>query len=127
MTPPRRRTACSGGGTARRRRSVITDVPGCLLPASFLRVVGFGDVHPHHRYPRLRYELESGINWKAEVEAALESLFTESVLSAASARAPELVGAAEAPAGLCLLPHPHRQPRPASLSPGAEVAPKLCG
>ncbi len=51
-------------------------VPPCVLPAGFARAVGFIDVAPHHRYPRLRYELGRNIGWKAEVEAALEKLFT---------------------------------------------------
>lgn len=49
----------------------------CVLPADFLRVVGFTDVKVHRRYPRLRVELDSGIDWKAEVESALEKLTTE--------------------------------------------------
>ena len=59
-----------------RTSSTDTDVPGCLLPAGFARAVGFTDVAPHHRYPRLRFELGRDIGWKAEVEAALEKLFT---------------------------------------------------
>ena len=51
-------------------------VPGCLLPAAFARAVGFVDVRPHYRYPRLRFELASGIGWKEQVESALEQLFT---------------------------------------------------
>ena len=69
-------------------------LPGCLLPAAFLRSVGFSEVQPHHRFPRLRYELESGINWKAEVEAALEKLFTENVIPSSASPVRELVGAA---------------------------------
>lgn len=49
----------------------------CVLPAEFLRVVGFTDVKVHRRYPRLRVELGSGIQWKAQVESALEKLTTE--------------------------------------------------
>jgi GNAT superfamily N-acetyltransferase len=51
-------------------------IPQCLLPAGFARAVGFVDVAPHHRYPRLRFELGRDIGWKAEVESALEKLFT---------------------------------------------------
>ena len=54
----------------------MTVCPACLLPAGFARAVGFVDVAPHHRYPRLRFELGRDIGWKAEVEAALEKLFT---------------------------------------------------
>ena len=31
-------------------------------------------VSPHPYFPRLRLELEQGLGWKAEVEAALERL-----------------------------------------------------
>ncbi len=69
-------------------------VPRCLLPADFARAVGFQDVAPHHRYPRLRYELGRDIGWKAEVESALEKLFTViKVPASPSPLVPELVGA----------------------------------
>jgi GNAT superfamily N-acetyltransferase len=48
--------------------------PGCLIPADFLRGVGFKTIRPHPRYPRLRMELRSAITWKEDVEAALEQL-----------------------------------------------------
>ncbi len=69
------------------------DVPQCLLPASFARTVGFADVQPHHRYPRLRFELASGIGWKEQVELALEKLFTVITVPATPAAEPALVGA----------------------------------
>lgn len=47
---------------------------GCLVPAAFLRAVGFKTVRPHPRWPRLRMELRSGITWKEDVEHALEQL-----------------------------------------------------
>ena len=68
-------------------------IPQCLLPAGFARAVGFVDVAPHHRYPRLRFELGRDIGWKAEVESALEKLFT--VISVPNSPSPverELVG-----------------------------------
>ncbi len=69
-------------------------VPGCLLPAGFARAVGFTDIAPHHRYPRLRLELGRDIGWKAEVESALEKLFTViKVPASPSPLVPELVGA----------------------------------
>ncbi len=52
------------------------ELPKCLLPAGFARAVGFTDILAHRKYPRLRFELASGIGWKAEVESALEKLFT---------------------------------------------------
>jgi GNAT superfamily N-acetyltransferase len=66
-------------------------VPECLLPANFARAVGFVDVQPHHRYPRLRFELASGIGWKEQVEAALEQLFTVISVPATPAAEPALV------------------------------------
>jgi GNAT superfamily N-acetyltransferase len=68
-------------------------IPRCLLPAGFARAVGFEDVAPHHRYPRLRFELGRDIGWKAEVESALEKLFTVITVPASpSPLVPELVG-----------------------------------
>lgn len=48
--------------------------PGCVIPADFLRSVGFKTVRPHPRWPRLRMELRSAMTWKEDVEAALEQL-----------------------------------------------------
>jgi GNAT superfamily N-acetyltransferase len=67
------------------------DLPKCLLPAGFARAVGFTDVQPHRRYPRLRFELSAGIGWKAEVESALEKLFTVITIPAPKVAAPALV------------------------------------
>ncbi len=47
---------------------------GCLIPAEFLRGVGFKTIRPHPRFPRLRMELRSAMTWKEDVEAALEQL-----------------------------------------------------
>ena len=66
-------------------------VPRCLLPAAFAQAVGFTEVAHHPRYPRLRYELRSGSGWKADVEAALEKLFTV-ITVPSTQREPELVG-----------------------------------
>jgi hypothetical protein len=49
-------------------------VDQCIIESDFLRDVGFTVVAPHPYFPRLRLELESGLGWKAEVEAALERL-----------------------------------------------------
>jgi hypothetical protein len=60
-------------------RSVV-DVLGdcsfdqCMIDADFLTDVGFVVVAPHRYFPRLRLELDQGLGWKAEVEAALERL-----------------------------------------------------
>jgi hypothetical protein len=37
-------------------------------------------VAPHRYFPRLRLELDKGLGWKAEVEAALERLLETSSL-----------------------------------------------
>ena len=49
-------------------------VDQCVLDADFLEQVGFVEVAQHRYFPRLRLELESGLGWKAGVEAALERL-----------------------------------------------------
>lgn len=49
-------------------------VDQCVLDAEFLEQVGFVEVAKHRYFPRLRLELESGLGWKAGVEAALERL-----------------------------------------------------
>lgn len=46
----------------------------CIIDADYLADVGFTVVEPHRYFPRLRLELEQGLGWKAEVEAALERL-----------------------------------------------------
>ncbi len=45
-----------------------------MLPADFLRSVGFKTVRPHHRYPRLRLDLRTTLSWREDVEQALERL-----------------------------------------------------
>lgn len=47
---------------------------GCLVPADYLRAVGFKTVRPHHRFPRLRLELKTTVSWREDVEIALERL-----------------------------------------------------
>lgn len=55
--------------------------PGrCMIPVSWLEQLGFHEVAPHHRFPRLRLELGRDLGWKAEVEAALEKLFDDANL-----------------------------------------------
>ncbi|MGB6208326.1 acetyltransferase [Mycobacterium sp.] len=55
-------------------------VEHCVIAADFLRDVGFVVVAPHRYFPRLRLELDKGLGWKAEVEAALERLLETSSL-----------------------------------------------
>ncbi|WP_408651045.1 GNAT family N-acetyltransferase [Jatrophihabitans sp.] len=52
---------------------------GCLVPADYLRSVGFKTVRPHPSYPRLRMELRSTVSWRYDVEYALERIFGTSV------------------------------------------------
>ena len=49
-------------------------IESCMIDADFLIDVGFTVVAPHRYFPRLRLELDKGLGWKAEVEAALERL-----------------------------------------------------
>jgi GNAT superfamily N-acetyltransferase len=51
-----------------------TAAPGCLLPADFLRSVGFKTVRAHHRHPRLRLDLRTTLSWREDVEQAIERL-----------------------------------------------------
>ncbi len=46
----------------------------CVLPAEYLRAVGFKTVRPHPRFPRLRLELKTAVSWREDVEVALERL-----------------------------------------------------
>jgi hypothetical protein len=46
----------------------------CVIAADFLMDNGFEIIAPHPYFPRLRLELEQGLGWKADVEAALERL-----------------------------------------------------
>lgn len=64
----------------------IVDVLGdcsvdqCVLGADLLQDAGFVVVSPHPYFPRLRLELEQGLGWKADVEAALERLLESAQL-----------------------------------------------
>lgn len=52
----------------------------CIIDADFLADVGFEVVAPHPYFPRMRLELEQGLGWKADVEAALEKLLVSAQL-----------------------------------------------
>lgn len=58
-------------------------VDRCIIAADFLQDVGFVVVAPHRYFPRLRLELDKGLGWKAEVEAALERLLENARLQTA--------------------------------------------
>ena len=70
-------------------------VEHCIIDADFLQDVGFVVVAPHPYFPRLRLELDKGLGWKAEVEAALERL-----LANAQMQQPVGAGAGPAPASV---------------------------
>jgi hypothetical protein len=55
-------------------------VEQCIIDADFLGDVGFQIVAPHRYFPRMRLELEQGLGWKADVEAALERLLVSAQL-----------------------------------------------
>lgn len=55
-------------------------VEHCIIDADFLKDAGFIVVAPHMYFPRLRLELDKGLGWKAEVEAALERLLANAQL-----------------------------------------------
>ena len=55
-------------------------VDQCIVDADFLGDVGFEVIAPHPYFPRMRLELEEGLGWKADVEAALERLLESAQL-----------------------------------------------
>jgi hypothetical protein len=67
-------------------------VDQCVLDADLLQDAGFVVVTHHRYFPRLRLELEEGLGWKADVEAALERLLE-------SAQLQQPVGAGAGPCG----------------------------
>ncbi|MGN2635097.1 GNAT family N-acetyltransferase [Nocardia takedensis] len=75
------------GAPVREPRSVGCSPETCMIDADFLEDVGFEVVAPHHRFPRLRLELDSDHGWKEDVERALDQL-----LAAAALTAPTRIG-----------------------------------
>ena len=57
--------------------------PHCMIDAHFLKGAGFDVVSAHHRYPRLRLELDDDLGWKAGVESALEKLVVVAAIDVA--------------------------------------------
>ena len=55
-------------------------VEQCVLDSDLLQDAGFVVVSHHTYFPRLRLELEQGLGWKADVEAALERLLESAQL-----------------------------------------------
>jgi len=48
----------------------------CVLPAAFLRAVGFKTVRQHPQFPRLRLDVRSTVTWREDVESAFERLLS---------------------------------------------------
>ncbi|HJQ44146.1 MAG TPA: GNAT family N-acetyltransferase [Jatrophihabitantaceae bacterium] len=46
----------------------------CLLPADYLRAVGFKTVRPHPSTPRLRLDMKTTLSWREDVEYAIDRL-----------------------------------------------------
>lgn len=53
----------------------------CMIRTEFLEDCGFEVVAPHHRFPRMRLEIDRDHGWKEDVEAALERLLESSALT----------------------------------------------
>ncbi|HEY9313607.1 hypothetical protein [Williamsia sp.] len=60
-----------------------TICPRCMIDAEFLKESGFDVVSAHHRFPRLRLELDEDLGWKAGVESALEKLVVMAAIDVA--------------------------------------------
>lgn len=65
----------------------------CMIDADFLEKVGFEVVAPHHRFPRLRLELDRDHGWKQDVESALEQLLVAASISVVDIEQKSTVGA----------------------------------
>ena len=78
-----RRTAddVAGDDTPRATATLKCTPTACMIDADFLVSVGFEVIAPHHRFPRLRLELDSDHGWKEDVEHALEQLLAAAALT----------------------------------------------
>lgn len=63
------RTGAAGAGERPGRADY-----GCLLPADYLRAVGFKTVRAHPKTPRLRLDIRTTVTWREDVEYALDRL-----------------------------------------------------
>jgi GNAT superfamily N-acetyltransferase len=79
----------SGGGPAEYR---------CVLPADYLRAVGFKTVRPHPRTPRLRLDVKSTVTWREDVEYAIDRLLG-SLSDARRITQPAIAGMRSTPVG----------------------------
>lgn len=64
----------------------------CMIDADFLEKAGFDVVAPHHRFPRLRLELDRDHGWKEDVESALERLLIAASLTMIDSEHKDTVG-----------------------------------
>ncbi|WP_345348878.1 GNAT family N-acetyltransferase [Rhodococcus olei] len=64
----------------------------CMIEAGFLEDMGFEVVAAHHRYPRLRLELDRAHGWKADVESALERLLMAAAVTVTDSEQKSTVG-----------------------------------
>ncbi len=77
--------ASAGMPSASRANGICTP-EGCMIDAEFLEDVGFSVIAPHHRFPRLRLELDSDHLWKEDVEHALDQLLAAAALTPTPSR-----------------------------------------
>ena len=74
-------------------RSVTPCGPAtCMTDAGYLEKYGFEVIAPHHRYPRLRLELDRDHGWKEDVEAALDRLLEATAITVVEQDARVAVG-----------------------------------
>ena len=93
-------------------------VEHCVIEADFLTDVGFTVVSPHRYFPRLRLELDKGLGWKAEVEAALQRLLQNAKLE-------QPVGAGAPSTSVSTGQQPLRGPAPSAESSCARSSAKV--
>lgn len=67
-------------GAAPRASAAMECSPeNCMIPVAVLEEAGFKVVAEHHRFPRLRLEIEHDHGWKEDVERALDQLLAAAV------------------------------------------------
>lgn len=87
-----RRTAEDETDGPRATASLTCSDTSCMIDADFLEKAGFDVVAPHHRYPRLRLELDRDHGWKEDVESALERLLIAASLTMVEIEHKDTVG-----------------------------------
>ncbi|KZF10540.1 MAG: GNAT family N-acetyltransferase [Rhodococcus sp. (in: high G+C Gram-positive bacteria)] len=87
-----RRTAADETDVPRATASMSCSDTTCMIDADFLEKAGFDVIAPHHRYPRLRLELDRDHGWKEDVESALERLLIAASLTMVDIEHKDTVG-----------------------------------